>query len=137
MDRIDNLVSAGTFRQVTGCSQSDRPGYVRWILESAEHDDRGVRQFQFDSCQAIQSVALGHPHIQQNDVGPVLEGQFQSGFPSRSFGDNADIRLLKQGLQSHADDLVVVGNEQINGHELANLSNRDRLLRSEQSSQTM
>ena len=71
---------------------------------------------ELDPCQAVEAVRVRHADVEQHQIGFVLDRQFEAGVAVVGLGDDADVRALQHALQSCANYLVVVHDQQRNCH---------------------
>ena len=63
---------------------------------------------------------LGHPDVEQADVGPQLAGERHRLAPVGGLADHLDVGLgVEDHRQPGADELLVVGDEHADGHRAA------------------
>ncbi len=117
----DELLGARSLEEEPPGSGFQRSVDVAVGVECGDDDHRNrivdVRSGQLP-CR-LDAVEIGHSDVEQADVGPELPGQGDGGASVVCLTDDLDVALAVENRhQAGTDDVLVVGNEQSDGHAL-------------------
>jgi len=90
---------------------SHGPRDVGRILVAREHHDLRSRRPIRDSLQSLQAVRVGHPHIEQHDIGLELHGLLDLGLSNREIGRSLDISI--ETVKEHVQNVLPTYDEDI------------------------
>jgi hypothetical protein len=108
----DELFAGGVFQDVALGAGVEGLVDVFIAVEGGEHDDAGGAVGEADFLRGLHAAFEGHAGIEQDEVGLVLAIHAHGLGAVGGLGDDFHVWLVvDDGGDAHADDVVVVGNE--------------------------
>ena len=121
MDRLGEQLRSCVLEEEAAGARLERAVDVLVEVERRDdhHGERILDGRPGQRARGLEPVELGHPDVEQADIGPQLPGQ-RHGFPAVArLTHHLDVGL---GVQDHAqpgpDELLVVGDEYADGHRV-------------------
>jgi hypothetical protein len=111
IDRLAESLSVEGLEHVVEGAHLERTHGV-FVVRRDEDDHRRVRRVVTQRLDEPEAVHLGHPHIEQHDVGPRAANQLGGLAPVRGGSDDLDVRVRgEEARELGARGGLVVGDE--------------------------
>src|SRR6478735_10168268 len=111
-DGLGHLVDGGVLEQVAGRTVLHRLVEVALLVADGQHDDLDARHELLDLDARLQARALGHPYVEQDDVGDGRDDEVGRADPVARFPDHLDPRLdTEEHGQSASKELLIVDDD--------------------------
>jgi len=92
------------------------PGGGAGVL--GEEDDRNLGHGLFELARGLEAVEDRHGNVEDDEVGPALNGEVDGFLAVAGFGAEFVILLLFEHFAEHfADERIVVSDQNCSGHE--------------------
>lgn len=116
-DGIDQFVEGAVFEKVAGGAGLKHAGDEMAVGMHGEGEDFGFRGFLPEASGRRDAIEVGHGHVEDDDIGGELPGQFTGFEAVDAFADDGHIGPgFEEGSESIADNPVVVADDNLDAH---------------------